>query len=60
MVGSSTEIGKESFLTRLERHVEEHGQETFYAIKLDDNVVNVFEHVHNITLETSLLSSTSV
>ena len=52
VVGSTAEIGKERFFTLLERRVEERGQETFCSTFLDDNVVNVFEHVHNITLET--------
>ena len=33
VVSSTTEIGKERFLTLLQRRVEEHGQETFYYMK---------------------------
>jgi hypothetical protein len=33
-VGSSTEIGKEPFLTLLGQRVEVHGQETFYHAKI--------------------------
>ena len=52
ITSSATEIGKERFLTILERRVEEHGQETFYYMKdLHGTVVNLFEHVHNFTLE---------
>ena len=50
VVGSITEVGKERFLQLLERRVEEHGHETFYYVKYEDNVVNLFEHVHNVTL----------
>jgi hypothetical protein len=52
VISSSTEIGKERFLTLLQRRVEEHGQETFYYLK--DNkgkVVNMLTHVHSFTLE---------
>ena len=49
-VGSSTEIGKERFLTLLGRRVEEHGQETFYyARNSNDEVVNIIESSHNFT-----------
>ena len=50
---STTEIGKERFLTLLERRVEEHGQETFYYVTdIHGKVVNLFEHVHNFDLDT--------
>ena len=52
VVTSTTEIGKEKFLALLERRVEEHGQETFYHVKdASGIVVNLFDHVHNFTLE---------
>ena len=52
VVTSTTEVGKVRFLTLLERRVEEHGQETFYHVKdMSDTVVNLFDHVHNFTLE---------
>jgi hypothetical protein len=51
VIGSTTEVGKERFLQLLERRVEEHGQETFYYVKYEDKVVNLFDHVHNVTLE---------
>ena len=51
-VGSSTEIGKERFMTLLQRRVKEYGQETFYYMKnANDEVVNLLEHSHNFTLE---------
>jgi hypothetical protein len=50
VVGSITEVGKERFFQLLERRVEEHGHETFYDVKYEDNAVNLFEHVHNVTL----------
>ena len=53
VVGSSvTEMGKERFLTLLQRRVEEHGQQTFYFFKdPHDTVVNLFDEVHNFTLD---------
>ena len=51
VVGSTTEVGKECFLQLLERRVEEHGQETFYYVKYEGTVVNLFTHVHNVTLD---------
>jgi hypothetical protein len=55
-VGSSTEIGKERFLTLLGQRVEEHGQETFYHAKSSNNeVVNIIENSHNFT--TNMLIS---
>jgi len=51
-IGSSTEIGKERFLTLLGRRVEEHGQETFYYAKnANDEVVNIIDHSHNFTVD---------
>ncbi len=56
VTASATEIGKERFLTLLERRVEEHGQETFYYMKdIHGIVVNLFDHVHNITLDATVL-----
>jgi hypothetical protein len=47
-----TEMGKERFLTLLQHWVEEHGQQTFYFIKnLHNTVVNLFDKVHNFTLD---------
>ena len=51
VVESSTEVGKERFLQLLERRVEEHGHETFYYVKYESKVVNLFAHVHNVTLD---------
>lgn len=52
VVGSTTEVGKERFLLQLlERRVEEHGHETFYYVKYEGKVVNLFAHVHNVTLD---------
>jgi hypothetical protein len=51
VVGSTTEVGKERFLQLLERRVEEHGHETFYYVKYEGKVVNLFAHIHNVTLE---------
>ena len=51
VTGSTTEVGKERFLQLLERRVEEHGHETFYYVKHEGKVVNLFLHVHNVTLE---------
>ena len=51
VVGSTTEVGKERFLQLLERRVEEHGHETFYYVKYEGKVVNLFAHVHNVTLD---------
>ena len=51
VVGSTTEVGKERFLQLLERRVEEHGHETVYFVKYEGKVVNLFPHVHNVTLE---------
>jgi hypothetical protein len=49
-VGSSTEIGKERFLTLLGQQVEEHGQETLYHAKNSNNkVVKIIEDSHNFT-----------
>jgi hypothetical protein len=56
IVGSSTEIGKERFLTLLGQQVEEHGQETFYYAKKSNNkVVNIIENSHTFT--TNMLLS---
>ena len=45
-------MGKERFLTLLQRRVEEHGQQTFYFFKdPHDTVVNLFDEVHNFTLD---------
>jgi hypothetical protein len=53
VASSVTEISKERFLINLERRVEEHGQQTFYYVKnAEDKVVNLFEYVHTIDLET--------
>jgi hypothetical protein len=47
-VGSSTEIGKERFLTLLGQRVEENGQETFcYAKNSNNEVVSIIEDSHN-------------
>lgn len=55
VVTSTTEIGKERFLTLLERRVEEHGQETNYYVKdVHGKVVNLFKHVHNFDLDTAV------
>jgi hypothetical protein len=51
VIGCTTEVGKERFLQLLERRVEEHGQETFYYVTYEGKVVNLFAHVHNVTLE---------
>ena len=46
--GSTTEIGKDGFLTLLARRVEEHGQETFYyAQNAYNEVVNIIENSHH-------------
>ena len=56
VVASATEIGKERFLTLLERRVEEHGQEKFYYMKdVHGTVVNLFDHIHNFTLDAAVL-----
>jgi hypothetical protein len=55
-VASSTEIGKENFLTLLGQSVEEHGQETSYHAKNCNNkVVNIIDNSHNFT--TNMLIS---
>ena len=47
-----TEIGKERFLTLLQRRVEEHGQQTFYYMKdAHGTVVNLFDEIHNFMLD---------
>jgi hypothetical protein len=51
VVGSTTEVGKERFLQLLERRVEERGHETFYYVKYEGKMVNLFAHVQNVTLE---------
>ena len=52
MTGSTTEIGKEQFVSMLQQKVEEHGQKTFYHMKNADNhVINLFEHAHFYSLE---------
>ena len=49
---STTEIGKERFVTLLQRRVEEHGQQTFYFMKdPKDTIVNMLTNVHSFTLE---------
>ena len=51
-VGSASEIGKERFIALLQRKVEEHGQDTFYHVTNSlSKVVNLFDHVHNFTLD---------
>jgi hypothetical protein len=53
--GSLSEIGKERFVTLLERRVIEHGQQTFYHIKdTDGKVVDLFEHAHRFNVETTM------
>ena len=53
-VGSASEIGKERFIALLQRKVEEHGQDTFYHVTNSlSKVVNLFDHVHNFTLDAS-------
>jgi hypothetical protein len=55
-VGSASEIGKERFMTLLQRRVEEHGHETFYYMKNNTgSVVNILEHSHNFTLDMALV-----
>jgi hypothetical protein len=50
--GSTTEIGKDRFLTLLARRVEEHGQESFYYAKNAHNeVVSIIENSHNFSVE---------
>jgi hypothetical protein len=50
--GSSTEIGKERFVTLLKKRVNEHGQQTFYWTKdTDDTVVDLFENAHRFKLD---------
>jgi hypothetical protein len=51
VAGSTTEVGKERFPQLLERRLEEHGHETFYYVKYEDKVVNLFAHVHKVTLD---------
>ena len=49
--GRELEIGKERFVTLLKKRVKEHGQQTFYHIRDDNNkVVDLFEHSHRFKL----------
>jgi hypothetical protein len=49
---STTEMGKEHFLTLLQHCVEEHGQETFYYFtNVHNTVVNLFDKVHCFSLD---------
>jgi hypothetical protein len=50
---SATKKGKDRFITLLAWKVEDLGQETFYHVKNDaGNVVDIFEHSHNFTIDT--------
>jgi hypothetical protein len=50
--GSTTEIGKDRFLTLLARRVEEHGQETlYYAKNAYNEVVNIIENSDNFSVD---------
>ena len=51
--GSSptNEIDKETFIKALKKKVRLHGQQTFYAIPLNNNVVSLFDNYHKFTVD---------
>ena len=44
-------MDKENFIKQLQKKVRLHGQQTFYAITYQDQVVSIFEHYHKFTVE---------
>ena len=46
-----TELDKLNFIKQLKRKVQLHGQQTFYAVFLQDEVLSLFDHYHKFTIE---------
>ena len=47
----ANELDKEMFIKQLRKKVRLHGQQTFYAMMYDTEVVSLFEHYHKFTVE---------
>ena len=45
------ELDKESFVKQLRKKVRLHGQQSFFTITYQDQVLNLFEHYHKLTVE---------
>jgi hypothetical protein len=50
-LGLATEKGKDRFISLLSRKVEDLGQETFYNVKNNSEVVALFKQSHNFTID---------
>ena len=48
---SEYEMDKETFIKRLKKKVQLHGQQTFYAVEYDGEVVLLFENYHKVTVD---------
>ena len=46
-----TELDKLNFIKQLKRKVQLHGQQMFYAVFLQDEVLSLFNHYHKFTVE---------
>ena len=46
-----TEIDKETFIKQLQKKVRLHGQQSFYAIMYQTEVLSLFDHYHKFTVE---------
>ena len=45
------EMDKETFIKELKKKVRLHGQQTFYAIEYEGEVLSLFDHYHKVTVE---------
>jgi len=45
------ELDKESFVKQLKKKVRLHGQQSLYAVSLNDEVINLLDHHHQFTVE---------
>ena len=48
---AANEMDKEMFTKQLQKKVTLHGQQTFYAIMYQNQVLSLFEHYHKFTVE---------
>ena len=51
---SSNEMDKEKSIKQLQKKVRLHGQQTFYAIMYQEQVLLLFEHYHMFTVEDAI------
>ena len=48
---AANEMDKETFIKQLQKKVTLHGQQTFYAIMYQNQVLSLFDHYHKFTVE---------